>query len=77
LFAAMTRKISLSVAFEVKPPGGAAPLNWVFPNARMHDLAAPLNVLRQTDVDSEQSRHGIFSLEQICLADFVESSPGQ
>jgi hypothetical protein len=33
----------------------------------MHDLAAPLDVLRQTDVDSKQSRHESASLDQICL----------
>ncbi len=57
LLAAVTGKISLPIPLEVESPRHAPPVNWGLPNAGMHGLAAPLDVLRQTDVDREQSRH--------------------
>jgi hypothetical protein len=69
LLTAVTSKISLSVSLEVEPPGRAASLNRMLPDAGVYRFAAPLDVLRQTDVDSEQSRHDDASLEQTSLLD--------
>ena len=63
----MTGKISLSVSLEVEPPGSAASLNLMLPDAGVHGLAAPLDVLRQTDVDRKQLRHKNASLDKTSL----------
>jgi hypothetical protein len=39
----------------------------MLPDAGVHGLAAPMDVLRQTDVDSEQFRHESASLDQTSL----------
>jgi hypothetical protein len=57
LLAAVTGKISLSISLEVEPLGRAASLNRMLPDAGVHSLAAPLDVLGQTDVDRKQLRH--------------------
>jgi hypothetical protein len=36
----------------------------MLPDAGMHGLAAPTDVLRQTDIDSEQFRHESASLDR-------------
>jgi hypothetical protein len=64
MLAAVTGKITLSVSFEVQPPGCAASLNRMLPDGSVHGLAAPLDILRQTDVDREQSRHESASPDQ-------------
>jgi hypothetical protein len=67
LLAAMTAKIALSISLEVQPPDRATSLNRMLPNASVHALAAPLDTLRQTDIDGKQSRHENASLDQIRL----------
>jgi hypothetical protein len=45
MLAAVTAKIPLSVEYEVQPSNGAAAPNRTLPNASVHRLAAPPDVL--------------------------------
>src|SRR5262249_33832426 len=57
VLAAVTLQISLAVAVDVQLPDFAAPVDRVLPHGRVHALAFPFDVARQTDVHREQLRH--------------------
>ena len=57
LFTAVTAPIALSVALDVEPIDAPRSLDRIFPDARVHGPAAPLDVARKTDIDGKQSSH--------------------
>ena len=57
MLAAVAAEIPLPVSRKVQPPDDAAARNRTLPDAGVYGLAAPLDVLGQADVDSEQSCH--------------------
>src|ERR1700745_485535 len=57
VLATVTLQISLATAVDVQPPDLTATADRVLPNGRVHGLAFPFDVARQTNVHREQLRH--------------------
>ena len=57
MLATVTQQIALAIAVDVQLPDLAAAADRILPHGRVHALAFPFDIARQTDVHREQLRH--------------------
>src|SRR3954452_1705767 len=57
MLAAVPSQIPLTIAFEIQPPDSTPAAHRTLPDPGVHQVAVPLNVSREADVDRNQSRH--------------------